>query len=335
MTVQELFNQFSFDDIVKALQNTHRNDESICDLASYKEAFDTLCNIKFEGKGGKVTFDVTPPEHRFDPGNLPLLANDVEGDLWENIVGKEVVKPEDNPFTDAELIAAILWGATFYGFNPHEKWEPNEVFYTKYGERAQQIERKLYLPYLRNKRKASELKDFSLPMPFGVTFSLEDWDLIECRKEHQNRQKRKRYYRMEKRYKWLMKLDKRHHLIDTIRTSTGGAHDVLAERILNAKAIHETWYESHTYGKKDRIEYITDLIGYYSSVFSTLFTDVNEINIIVYTSQDYSLADNEYQSLKDFFASFFKDTQWNLLQGCDNHIGLELSMQFIGISNLT
>lgn len=332
MTVQELFNQFSFDDIGKALQNMHRHDESICDLASYKEAFDTLCHIKFEGKGGKVTFDVTPPEHWFDPGNLPLLANDVEGDLWENIVGKEVVKPEDNLFIDAELVAAILWGATFYGFTPHKKWKPNEVFYTKYGERAQQIERKLYLPYLRNKKKASELKDFSLPMPFGVTFTLEDWNLIECRMEHQNRQKRKRYYRMENRYKWLMKLDKRHHLIDTIRASTGLPHDALAERILNAKNIHETWYESHTYGEKDRVEYITNLIGDYASDFSTLFADVDEINIIVYTSQDYSLADNEYQSLTDFFASFFKDIQWNLLKGCDNHIGFELSIQFIGIS---
>lgn len=38
------FQKINFDDIVKALQNTHQKDESIYDLASYKEAFDTLCN---------------------------------------------------------------------------------------------------------------------------------------------------------------------------------------------------------------------------------------------------------------------------------------------------
>lgn len=189
MTVQDLLNKFIFDDIVKALQNTHRNDESMCDLASYKEAFDTLCNIKFEGKGGKVTFDVTPHEHWFAPHTLPLLANGVEEDLWENIVGKEVVRPENNPFTDAELVGAILWGATFYGFTPHKQWKPYEEVYGKYGKQAQQIERKLNLPYLRNKKTISRLKDFSSPMRY-VAFSDEDWDQIHCRKEHQNRQKK-------------------------------------------------------------------------------------------------------------------------------------------------
>lgn len=171
MTVQELFNKFSFDEIAEALQDTHRRDESICDLASYKEAFDTLRNIKSSEKKGEVTFDITPREHWFDEGNLPLLANGVEGKLWEDIVGKEVIRPEENPFSDAELVGAILWGATFYGFTPHKEWKPNEEFYTKYGERAQQLERKLYIPYLRNKKKISELKNFSLPMPFGVAFS--------------------------------------------------------------------------------------------------------------------------------------------------------------------
>lgn len=330
MNVQELFQKFSFDDIAEALQNTHQHDESICDLASYKEAFDTLCNIKFEGKGGEVTFDVTPREHWFDEGSLPLLANGVEGDLWENIVGKEIVKPKDNPFTDAELVGAILWGATFYGFTPHKKWNPNEEFYTRYGERAQQLERKLYLPYLRNKEKISELKDFSLPMPFGIAFSLEDWDLIQYRQKHQNRPKRKRQYRMEKRIKWLKKVDKRHHLIDSIRTATGLPCNELTEKILHACAIHETWFESHTYGKRNRIEYITNLIGVYASDFCTNFCD-DEIYILIHTTQDYPLSEKECQSLTDFFTSFFSNVHWNLLTGFDKHVGVELSIQFLGI----
>ena len=333
MTVQKLFRTLSFDDIAKALQNTHQKDESICDLASYKEAFDMLCNIAPGGKGGKVTFDVTPREHWFDDGYLPLLANGVEGELWENIVGKEVIRPEDNPFTDAELVGAILWGATFYGFTPHKEWNPREEFYTKYGERAQQLERKQYLPYLRNKKKISELKDFTIPMPFGVAFSMEDWHLIKHRQAHQNRQKRKRYYRLEKRFEWLKKLDKRHHLIDNIRAATGMPYDTLAEKILKAKAIHETWYESHTYGKKDRVEYITNLIGDYATDFNTNFCDADEINILVHTTQDYPLSETELQSLKHFFASFFSNIQWNLLTGIDIHVGIEISIQFIGVHN--
>ena len=102
MTVQELFKSMKFDDIAAALRNTHRNDKSIQYLAGYKETYDTLSNLEFNGEEGNVTFDVTEREHWFDEHNLPLLANGVEGDLWENIVGKEVIKPENNPFTDAE-----------------------------------------------------------------------------------------------------------------------------------------------------------------------------------------------------------------------------------------
>lgn len=131
MTVKELFTIVGFDAIVKALQNTHRNDRSIKCLAGYKEAFDIICNTEFEGAGGEVTFDVTPKEHWFDPGNLPLLANNVEGDYWENTVGKTVIRPDDNPFTDAELAGAILWGMTFYGFTKHSAWSPREERYTK------------------------------------------------------------------------------------------------------------------------------------------------------------------------------------------------------------
>ena len=110
MTVQELFNTIGFPAIAEALRHTHRNDKSTECLTGYKEAFDILCNLPFEGNGGKVTFDVTPREKWDDEGSLPLLAHNIEGDYWENIVGKTIVRPDNNPFTDAELAGAILWG---------------------------------------------------------------------------------------------------------------------------------------------------------------------------------------------------------------------------------
>ena len=113
MTVQELFNTIGFPAIAEALRHTHRNDKSTECLTGYKEAFDILCNIPFNGCGGAVTFDVTPRERLDDEESLPLLANNVEGDYWENIVGKAVVRPDNNPFTDAELAGAILWGRRF------------------------------------------------------------------------------------------------------------------------------------------------------------------------------------------------------------------------------
>ena len=153
MTVKELFLSVGFDNVLNALRNTHRNDRSIEGVVAYKEAFDIICLTEFEGDGSEVTFDVTSPrEAWYEPHNLPILANNVEGDYWKNTVGKTVVKPDDNPFTDAELAGAILWGMTFYGFNRHAKWSPREERFTSFGERAEYLERRLYLPYIRDKR---------------------------------------------------------------------------------------------------------------------------------------------------------------------------------------
>ncbi len=70
----------TFDDVITALRNTQRNDRSIQNVAGYKEAFDVLCNLKPEGDGGEVIFDVTPREEWFTPHFLPLVVNYVEGD---------------------------------------------------------------------------------------------------------------------------------------------------------------------------------------------------------------------------------------------------------------
>lgn len=144
MSVKELFLSVGFDNVLNALRNTHRNDHSIKDAASYKEAFDIICLTEFEGEGGEVTFDVTPKEKWYEPNSLPMLANNVEGDYWENTVSKAVIRPENNPFTDAELAGAILWGMTFYGFTRHARWTPSKEIFTSYGKKADRLERELY-----------------------------------------------------------------------------------------------------------------------------------------------------------------------------------------------
>lgn len=51
MTVKELFLSIGFDNVLNSLRNTHRTCRSIKSVASYKEAFDTICLIEFEGAG--------------------------------------------------------------------------------------------------------------------------------------------------------------------------------------------------------------------------------------------------------------------------------------------
>lgn len=335
MTVQELFNTIGFPAIAKALRHTHRNDKSTECLTGYKEAFDILCNLPFEGNGGEVTVDVTPREKWDDEGSLPLLAHNVEGDLWENIVGKTVVRPDDNPFTDAELAGAILWGATFYGFTPHDRWNPFEKFYSKYGEMAERLERRLYLPYLRNKRSIAQLRDYSVSAHFAVAFTTEEWDYIHFRQRHQNGAKRKRFHRIEKRIERLHKFDKRQQLIDGLENGGVAVSDEIVATIFNAKNIFENRYESHTFDKSDRVDYLVDLLlnrDYYPNT-KTFLRDGDKFICIVYSPSAHPLTDDELSRLNQLFATYFAgmNVDWQLISAIDDSLGGEIALKHLCI----
>lgn len=329
MTVKELFQSVGADNVLKALRNTHRNERSIRNVASYKQAFDEICLTEFEGKGGEVTFDVTSPrEDWYKPDSLPLLANNVEGDYWQNTVGKEVVKPDDNPFTDAELAGAILWGMTFYGFSRHEKWIPGEKIYSSYGERAQRLERKLYLPYFRDKRVKRKLKGEN-KLRFGIAFTMEIWERIHICEKHQNRSKRKRFYRMEKRIAQLKRLDKRQHLIDTIHDNCGFYDSRLEEKIMNAGSILETWRESHVADSSQRIKYLKNLLANYSPTYNELDFGAEGLLIVAYASEKTPLTAEEESDLKSFLYSPDTKIPITYIRGIDNETESGIALQFI------
>lgn len=333
MTVKELFLSVGFDNVLKALRNTHRNDRSIENVAAYKEAFDIICLTEFEGEGGEVTFDVTSPrEAWYEPHNLPLLANNVEGDYWENTVGKTVIRPEDNPFTDAELAGAILWGMTFYGFTRHSGWSPREERFTLFGQMAERLERKLYLPYIRDKREKRELKG-KKEMPYGIAFSMEIWNRIHHSEKHQNRAKRKRYYRIKKRIAELKRLDKRQHLINTIHEKCGFYDEQLEHRLMTARSIHETWRDSHVADSTNRTNYLEDLLTNYFPTYHDICEGGEELLIVAYSSEMTPLTDEEERHLKNMIQSFEPKVPIVFIKGVDNGAKSDLALQFIILSN--
>lgn len=332
MTVKELFLSVGFDNVLSALRNTHRNDHSIKGEASYKQAFDQICLTEFEGEGGEVSFDVTPRDKWYEPNSLPMLANNVEGDYWENTVGKTVIRPDDNPFSDAELAGAILWGMTFYGFSRHAGWSPREEIFTTYGERAERLKRKLYLPYIRDKREKRKLKGKER-LPFGIAFSREVWNQIHYGKKHQNRAKRKRYYRLKKRIAELKRLDKRQHLINTLCEKCGFDDVQLEGRIINAGSIHETWRDSHIVDLSERTSYLKDLLTNYFPTFKDICVGGEEILIAAYTSNNAPLTDKEEQELKSLIGSFGQNLPITFVKGADNEAKSDIALQFIIISS--
>lgn len=335
MIVKELFNSLSFDEIVNALQNTHRNDDSVSCLYGYKEAFDIICNTEFIGECGEVTFNEAPEEEWFSPGKLPLLANNVEGDYWENTVGKIIVKPDNNPFTDAELAGAILWGMTFYGFTPRQiketlHCEIGNLAYTKYGYQVKELKVKNILPYVSPETRR-DLKQQLKDEPDCMSIYLSEWHELSKRRMRMNRSKRKRDYRIRTRIEYLKTLDKRWHLIDTIVKHTNVPIDKIEPLIINAREIYETWRESHVYGKADRIDYIIDLLSNFHPTWNDICKDADEIIMIVYSSRENPLTEEEdnrlYTALKPTL--IVRDIVPTLINGTDDNVKEEVALQII------
>ena len=282
----------TFDEVAEALRYTHRNEGSVAKcMAAYKEAFDYFRNLEFKGDGGEVTFEVMPREEWFTPGSLPLLANNVEGDYWGNTVGKTVVYPQDNPFTDAQLAGAILWGMTFYGFSPRNLWRPTEKCNSICGTMANVLAQRQYMPYIRSKWKRRELKrelerariDNRI---LEVGFSEETWRRIHYQQgqNHQNRQKRKRFYRISKRIEDLQRIDRRIGLIREMSTAIGGEISTdLYIQIISAAVINEYIAESRSYGTMSRSEYILELIAKYGLFDELALEEVDKV-VVIYTS---------------------------------------------------
>lgn len=320
-----------FENIFNALRNTHRNEKSIEGVVAYKEAFDIICLTEFEGEGVEVSFDVTPKEEWGGPHSLPLLANNVEGDYWRNTVGKTVVRPEDNPFSDAELAGAILWGMTFYGFNRHAEWFPREERFTSYGDRAERLERILYLPYIRDKREKRKLRSKE-EMPYGIAFSMEIWNRIHHGEKHQNRAKRKRFYRIKKRIAELKRLDKRQHLINTVHEKCKFHDSQLECRIMTAGSIYETWRDSHVTDLTNRTHYLEGLLTNYVPTYHDICGGGDELLIVAYTSKTTPLTDEEGRHLESLVHSFDHKLPITFIKGVDDEAKSDIALQFIIIS---
>ena len=310
MTVHELFNSLTFDDVLDALRNTHRNEPSIRNVAGYKMAFDYICHLQPQTENEQVTFDVTPRENWFETHGLPLIANNVEGDYWENTVGKDVVKPGNNPFSDTELAGAILWGMTFYGFTDNEKMFGRDDVYSEYGIRAQCLQRHQYLPYLRDKNLIRNLKKPSgiFKSYDGIAFTMGIWKQINHRKSHQNRSKRKRYYRIEQRIERLQLIDRRIGLINRINMQVGEEMgSQLESKILNAKAITEHFRESRAYGKMSRVDYLKQLIGNYDPLLWDDTKGCISVVVIASSSTHSPISQEEETLLYEFLSQKFSD----------------------------
>lgn len=344
MTVQELIKSVSFDDIATALQRTHFRDVEnfIGRSAEYKMAYDQFCHIVPEGDGGEVTFDIVSPERLVNPEVKAIVANNVEGECWENILQKEVIRPTDNDVTDAEMAGAILWGSTFYGFTPHSMARCFDSYFnddSPFATQAYRLEIREMLPYIKDKAERRELKKLSKGNPDGVPCSIETLGYLWKRRKHLNRSKRKRGYRMSKRVDELWKMNGLYHDVERLRKfgtiEEPGFMESQIKQIYRAQSINDVMLESFVYGESDRVGYLKNLLGRYSYGMKGTSGSDGKLTIIIWSSDSYPINSYEREQLYEFLMRFFAlpASSIQIVFGTTKSENPEIQIQFISIKD--
>lgn len=343
MTVQDLIKSVSFDEIATALQYTHFRDVEnfIGQAAEYKMTYDQFCHIIPDGDGGDVTFDLASPESLVHPEVKAIVANNVEGQCWEDILQKKVIRPADENVTDAEMAGAILWGATFYGFTPHSMDRCFDDFFnddSPFATQAYRLGIREMLPYIKDKEKRKELKNLSKGHPDGIPCSSETMRYLWQRRKHLNRSKRKREYRMSKRQDELWKMNRVYHNVERL-CKFGNIENVgflgsLIKQINQAQSVNDVMLESFAYGETDRVEYLKELLEKYSCELKGPSNSDSKLNIIVWSSGSYPLNFDERKQLHEFLMKFFAlSLPVQIEFGATQAENSEIQIQFISIKN--
>ncbi|WP_304685916.1 hypothetical protein [Muribaculum intestinale] len=189
MTVKELFQSLELKDIIEPMKKKYP--DALLPISRYKEDYDIILNTVFSGEGGTITFH---PDGNSD-------AYMCEGDRYFNIVGMEVILPDNGAVTATEAAAKILWCSAPFGRYGEIDWAPlfEEHEADKYALQAKRRELK--------QQMMSTAEDLCLSAEADVWFVSGEGKLWGKR---QNRSKRKHKYRMKKRRDELFRLSELH-----------------------------------------------------------------------------------------------------------------------------
>ena len=324
MTLRQLIASCPFDALAVLLRL--HDDLS---LAQYKEAYDILLNMEPSENGCR---DVEVVMTDWNDGDGPQLdAWDVEGIEWANIIDGQVMIADDVDAPEIEIAHRLMWHLTFFGYCPEQTCLfPKEYGDTPYGKEARRIELHRYMLYANKPIRRRIIKSIVEMKKHGFnSFALSegDWRYINKRESHCNRSKRKRHYRLEQRIRRLSSLD---HCETTVRQLLDGQTSSTAITRDDLNFLFHTEertgreMQSRTFGKRDRTEYILELITKYRALDG--MPEGQRVAMRIATSHDHPLTDNERKQICLAVDKVCNATATTLCIAENNSLGCEISL---------
>ena len=336
MTVKELFQSLKFKDIAEALKAQYGHyKNALRPLTEYKENYIIILHTEFSGEGGTITFK--------EDGDSDVYM--IEGDSYDNIVGMDVILPENAAISAVEAAAQILWSAAPFGSVSTGQWHSffeelvNPSKGEEYALKAKRVDILLDLPYCRDKKIKRELKQRMNSPEEDLCLSVEAnrWLMSESEKRknvRHNRSKRKRAYRLEKRYEELCRLSEVHKWLNRIKGRLGLLPQNIEQIILVSESIDKISYQTHTYSETSRIAYLEDLLT--NPLYREPREPFEKLNTkficILYSSKSVPCTKEEMDLIATILSSRFKDKEWYLYLSTDVTLEKELELEIISFT---
>ena len=241
--------------------------------------------------------------------------------------------------------AQILWSAAPFGSVSTDQWHSffedlvNLSKGEEYALKAKRVDILLDLPYCRDKKIKRELKQQMNSPEEDLCLSVEAdrWLMLESEKRknvRHNRNKRKRAYRLEKRYKELCRLSVTHKWLNRIKRRIGLLPQNIEQIILASESIDKISYQTHTYGETSRIAYLEDLLT--NPLYredSEPFEKLNTKFIcILYSSKSFPCRKEEIDLIASILGTRFKDKEWYLFLCSNVTLEEQLELEIISFS---
>lgn len=310
MTLYELtrkieFNRRFVDCLIEKDEQTEK------DIYAYKEAWDTLSQMTPSKEEGRtITIRKETDERGFHASNC-------EGDFWEDCLASEVVLEEGVQADMFQQAASILWGITFYGFDPHEGSH-------RHPDRAQGenpyetlseglLQRQYAIQERRSARKKRRNPDYPC------------WkDLLEL-PMRMNGPKRKRYARLERQIERYDRMAMVFDLLQRIERGNSGLEMGVFSYLYDTELINEDCYVSRCSAPEERVEYIRDLIMNYTF---TRYDRYDRFIVMLLTGREYGVEDARgvAEELVSHLPGIDMNAEFSFIEGKDEGLGDKMSL---------
>lgn len=299
MTLKELLFTVEFDNVAPFIFQ-HYPELSKC-MAGFKMAFDGMSNtLPADANGETIKVELCTED-----GEEPYLsAYHVDNDVWENVVGREIVIDSNVTASLEEIVAVVLFEATYYGFTPTDREETFEEWETEREPPSNGNPYRIKWWNLTQKQHDSKCREEDIGKR---TYTLDpEHPFRELQEKPMNRSKRKRAYRWEKRIDQLDRLANRWDLLQNIKRTVLDADLSVFENLLFK--VHDCEVHRYEDFSKDGtgLSYINELLTKYNSKNISRNADITILWIQTPKEVD--------KDVLSEIASVFSNT--NILQDC-------------------